>query len=45
MVAMEMRDKHMVETRKFQTHAAHGQLGTFATVNHKQFVSEIDNLA
>lgn len=45
MVAVEMRDKHMVETRKFQPHAPELQLRALAAVNHEELVAEVHHLA
>jgi hypothetical protein len=44
MVTVEMGNKDVVETRKFEPRATHLQLGSFATINHVEFVAHVDHL-
>ena len=45
MVAVQMTDKNMVKTRKFQLHATHLQLCALTTVNHIELVANVEHLA
>ena len=44
MVAMEVGDEDVAETRETESYAAILALRTFATVNHIEFVAQVDNL-
>ena len=44
MVAVEVREKYMVQTAEFQPHAPHLQLGTFTAVDHEQAVAVVYDL-
>jgi hypothetical protein len=44
-IAMQMRDKDIVQAREFQALASHRQLRALATVDHHQFVAKVDDLA
>ena len=43
-VAVQMRNKDMVQARELQTRAAQLQLGPLAAINHKEFVAHIHHL-
>jgi hypothetical protein len=42
---MEVTQENVIQTIKFQSHATHLELCAFATVNHKQLIAEIHDLA
>jgi hypothetical protein len=44
MVAMQMAQKNVIESREFQPHATHGKLRPLSTVDHKQLVAKVDYL-
>ena len=45
MVAVEVRDEDVIETREFQMHAPQLQLCPLAAIDHKQAVAEVYHLA